>query len=117
MAHALCGGDQRFDGVIGLGRLRDGSGPRRQLGLGAREERGQVRRRHTALGQPDIHHLLDGPGRFAIAREPDHAARALERVERAAQLRKQVQVRTGSQTAGAHVGSGLQTLQIGAHAG
>ena len=117
VAHALGSGDQRLDRVIGLRRLRNGGRPCRQFGFRAGEQRSQIMRGHAALGQPHVHHLLDGPGGLAVAGEANHAARTLERVERAAQLRQQVEVGASGQATGACLGRGVQRVQIGAHTG
>ena len=43
----------------------------------------QRRRGRALLGEPQVHHLLHRPARIAEVRQPDHAARALQRVKAA----------------------------------
>ena len=51
----------------------------------AASERKDRRRARALLGQPQVEHLFDGPGRFAEHAQADHAARPLERMEGAPQ--------------------------------
>ena len=84
LADAMRRVDQRSR-IDGGGRVEpDQAGPVAHRPAGGGSQRDQVVGGGPLLRQPGIEALLDRPGAFAVAGQPDHAAGALQRVEGAA---------------------------------
>ncbi len=126
LAHGLGFGHQWGDIALGAGVGLQGDGPFAQQVVRVVQQRQQRRHGLARLGNPQVHHLFDGPRGLAVAVQADHAAGPLERVEGAAHAAQHVGVaqrveptgQVGRDIAEHFLGFGQEDLeQFGVHPG